>query len=95
MIAQPGQTKMNERKIQNADFGDKLIRQGPWLFLPVNRFQIKANDIVWNQPLERVGEKTHMVDFLYRDRCQQVFVKGRIRHPDYQTIVLDEWYRVL
>lgn len=46
--------------------------------------------------LVRDGGKPHFVDELYRvaDR-DETFVRGRVRHVDHQTIVLDFWHRVV
>ena len=83
-----------QRVPSTAKYESSLTGQGPWLFLPVGRLRVKANDILWSQPLDDIEENPHVVDFLYRDGFA-IYVKGRVSHPDYKTVVLTNWHRLV
>jgi len=72
------------------------VRQGEWFFLPRPKMQVAETLIERNGQLVREGGKPHLVDQLYRVPGQnELFVRGRVRHIDHQTIQFDLWHRVV
>ena len=55
MIAQIRQC---ENKMTNGKPSNQHYRQGTWLFLSVQRFSVKTDAILWNQPLESTLKTT-------------------------------------
>ena len=108
-----------------------MVRQGEWFFVPAN-INPSKDLILYNEPIRRGRSKPHMVEMLYREGGQQVWVgpgqlmgisdteyrqrvrkgmntmgwsrmvrnpqayaKGKVKHPDHKTIVLDSWHQIL
>lgn len=118
-------------KRRNAGF----IRQGEWFFLPRPEFRVDTPHLILrHEPIRRSGGKAHLVEELFRQggetvyvsarypngltqqqykallnrdprasqlnwqvmrRNSTVYARGKVRHPDHQTIVLPFWHQVV
>jgi hypothetical protein len=71
-------------KLRSRRRNPAFVRQGEWFFVAMpSSFAPKANLVLCNEPLTRG-----------RGSNTAVFVRGRIRHADHVTVVLDTWHRV-
>ena len=84
-------------------------RQGEWFFIPATEGQKKrlakmekASWKVWrHHPVSEVGmqpagsphEADEYLELNIKGEIHQ-FVRGKIRHPDHRTTILDEWHQV-
>lgn len=72
------------------------VRQGEWFFLPRPKMTVTGPYVENHGQLARDGGKPHHVDEIYRvPGRDEVFVRGRVRHVDHQTITFDVWHRVV
>ena len=62
-----------------------FLRQGEWFFIPHPDKQVQNKDILKNEPIRRGRGKPHMVQELYRNGGETVFVCAR--HPNGLTPV--------
>jgi hypothetical protein len=51
-----------------------FVRQGEWFFIPRPSLEVKARDILRNEPIQRGGGKPHVCQFLYRYSGELVWV---------------------
>jgi len=76
-VIQAGVSKRKEHKHRNAAF----VRQGEWFFTPEPNLKVNPAMILKNEPLVRAdnrGGKPHMVQELYREGGQTVYVHPRL-----------------
>jgi hypothetical protein len=50
------------------------VRQGEWFFIPRPSLEVKAREILRNEPIQRGGGKPHVCQFLYRYNGELVWV---------------------
>jgi hypothetical protein len=70
------------------------VRQGEWFFVPrpdaiVDPQQVRHNDV-----LARDGGTPHRVQWLVRQSSGVILARGKVSHPDHDTIRLDVWHQV-
>lgn len=72
------------------------IRQGEWFFLPRPKMRVPELLVEYDAQLAREGGKPHLVDELYRAPGRdEIFVRGRVRHADHESIRFEFWHRVV
>jgi hypothetical protein len=95
-IVRREQRRMGVRHRKNRRTTAAYVRQGEWFFLARPNMQVLNGLIERNGRLAREGGKPHKVDEIYRvPNGDELFVRGRVRHNDHQTIYLDVWHRVV
>ncbi len=72
-------------------------RQGEWFLLRADAEEIEA---LRGRPLlrsETIGGRghAHVADEVVRAGRDRVYARGRVSHPDHQTILLEGWHRVV
>ena len=72
-----------------------FVRQGNFLFIPVRDTRVIGSPVVLHdEPLWcDGGVEPHVAESCVR--AGGVYVRGRIRHPDHATLVLERWHRVV
>ena len=54
-----------------------FVRQGEWFFLPRPAMEVRAKDVLRNEPIVRGGGKPHWCENLYRTGGVEVYVSDR------------------
>lgn len=73
---------------------EQLVRQGGQLVYVSNQHPLGLTEVQHRQLISRKPELRHL-HWVVQRRNPSVFVRGRVRHPDHKTIVLDGWHQVL
>lgn len=73
---------------------EELVRQGGQLIYVSNQYPRGLTEPERMRLLSRKPESRHL-HWVARRINPSVFVRGRIRHPDHKTILLDGWHQVL
>ena len=72
----------------------EIVRQGGELVYVSNQHPQGLTEMQRKQLLSRQPALRHL-QWVAQRRNPSVFVRGRVRHPDHKTIVLNEWHQVL
>lgn len=73
---------------------EELVRQGGQLVYVNHQFPLGLTETQCKEALSRRPELRHQ-RWVAQRRNPNVFVRGRVRHPDHKTIVLDGWHQVM
>jgi hypothetical protein len=82
------------RGLGKPHFAEFLFRQGGVSVHVCPQFPNGLTDHEYGELIRREPEKRHLRWQVMR-RNPEVYVKGRIRHPDHKTTVLPGWHRVV
>lgn len=81
---------------RHARKNEAFRRQGEWFFVPVSQWRrrpINEKFILRNEPIRRGGGKPHMVEEVYRDGGERVYVSGErpngLSEREYRRLLLD------
>jgi hypothetical protein len=73
---------------------EKVKRQGEWFFTPLKDLDdLKGLPVHWKAPLGP-GRNLHTADQLVRGKKGQLYVRGKVRHPEHQTVEFRSWQQV-
>jgi hypothetical protein len=73
---------------------EELVRQGGELVYVSNQYPMGLTEVQRRQLISRKPETRHL-HWVVQRRNPSVFVRGRVRHPDHKTIILDGWHQVM
>jgi hypothetical protein len=73
---------------------EELVRQGGELVYVSSRFPQGLTEGQYRRTISRQPKLRHL-QWVAQRRNPLVFVRGRVRHPDHKTILLNEWRQVL
>lgn len=73
---------------------EELVRQGGQLVYVSNQHPSGVTELQRRQMISRRPELRHL-HWVAQRRNPSVFVRGRVRHPDHKTIILDGWHQVM
>ncbi|MAS96384.1 MAG: hypothetical protein CMO55_24605 [Verrucomicrobiales bacterium] len=86
-----GRKGLNQKQ-RNKRRNKAFRRQGEWFFVPVPNADIDESLILHNEPIARSGGKPHMVEFLYRQGGQTLYVSSNrpdgLFENDYKKLIL-------
>ncbi|HZE98999.1 MAG TPA: hypothetical protein VE981_18480 [Planctomycetota bacterium] len=80
----------------------RTLRQGEWFFVKLPAFEHRMiGEQIRKSPhfVERPGSlggngRPHTADEVLRRIGPKVYARGKVRHPDHKTLVLDEWRQI-
>jgi hypothetical protein len=73
---------------------EELVRQGGQLVYVSNQYPQGLSEDQRRQLMRLKPELRHL-HWVTQRRNPSVFVRGRVRHPDHKTILLDGWHQVM
>lgn len=73
---------------------EELVRTGGERIHVSNEYPAGLTEMQFRRLLSRKPEKRNL-QWIVRARNPNVFVRGRIRHADHKTIILDGWHEVI
>jgi len=96
--------KLKPQAVLEADRSSpgRTLRQGEWFFVALapDESRFLADRLRTVPYIVRRGDslggngRSHVADEVVRTDRERVYARGRVRHPDHQTLVLGEWRRV-
>lgn len=73
---------------------EKVKRQGEWFFTPLKDLDyLKGLPVHWKAPLGQ-SRNLHIADQLVRGKKGQLYVRGKVRHPEHKTVEFQSWQQV-
>ena len=73
---------------------EELVRQGGQLVYVTHRYPNGLSEMERQRLISRKPELRHL-PWVAQRRNPRVFVRGRVRHPDHKTIILNGWHQVM
>jgi hypothetical protein len=73
---------------------EELVRQGGQLVYVTHGYPNGLTEIERKRLISRKPDLRHL-PWVAQRRNPSVYVRGRVRHPDHQTILLSEWHQVI
>ncbi len=68
-------------------------RQGKWLFLPACDLQVDVDEIKYDEPLERYGDRPHIAEYYYRTGGERIYLCRQYRkgltESQYRDLIID------
>ncbi|MBI4606425.1 MAG: hypothetical protein HY721_31050 [Planctomycetes bacterium] len=71
-----------------------LYRRGGTTVRACREYPNGLTDAEYAELVRRAPQKKHL-QWQVRSRDPEAFARGRIRHPDHKTVVLEGWHRIL
>jgi hypothetical protein len=71
------------------------VRQGEWFFLPLPKRHLENKQVLRDEPLSRGKPRAKTWNWRRLVRNPEAVVKGKVRHPDHKTLVLQVWHKVV